>query len=195
MNCTRHRKAVILRQKIGDMKLGLFAIGGALLNYRNAKAEYEALKEQQETLQAAVDTYNLEKTDRYDEWEYKYLYGDDPVEENVRPDGIEVTTVLRVGNLVGKIMRVHGSVIMTNTSNQTIYIRKVEARWFIFNQYVYIIESLRSTDESTQSIWSGQYLKPGETKEFQLPKGYASLVSGEQENLGEDLMPKLRETI
>ena len=195
MNGTRCLKAVILRQKIGDMKLGLLAIGGAWLNYRKAKAEYEALKEKQETLQAAVDTYNLEKNEKYDEWEYKYLYGVDEVEENNRPDGIEVSTVLRVGNIVGKIMRVHGSVVMTNTSNQTILINKVAARWFLFNQYIYIIEDLKSTKESEQSVYVGKYIKPGDTLEVQLQKGYASFVSGDEESFGEDLMPKLRETI
>lgn len=187
MDCTRFGKAVILRQKTEDMKLGLFAIGTAWLNYRKAKAEYEALEEKQQALQAAVDTYNMEKYEDYDERQDAKAYK----EETHNPGGLEVSTVLRVGNLVGKYMRVRGSVVMSNTSDKPIRIIAVEARWFIFSNYVYIIESLTSAEESTQHVMVNKTIQPGETLEVELQKGISSLVNEK----GEILLGQLRDAI
>ena len=180
MDCTRFGKAVILRQKTEDMKLGLFAIGTAWLNYRKAKAEYEALEEKQQALQAAVDTYNMEKYEDYDEHRDQ-MYGKE--EPNERPEQsaderFMVSTILRVGNLVGKYMRVRGEIVMTNLTNRPIFVNSAKAMWWIMGQRIPVIEGglVNGEQKWEQSIQIGKWLQPGETQGWEFAKGISAMA-------------------
>lgn len=154
--------------------LSIIGTGVALANYRKAKAAYEALEEKQATIQAAVTTYNENKyalLDAYEENEadaFRY-------EENERPDGLNTGVVLRVANLVGKLFKARGSVVMTNTSHKAIHIKEIEAVWFVLDVPLNIFEKLTSTNASDQHIYPDQWIAPGQTIEFQLPGGVSSL--------------------
>ena len=180
MDCTRFGKAVILRQKTEDMKLGLFAIGGAWLNYRKAKAEYEALEEKKRALQAAVDTYNMEKYADYDKHR-EQMYGKE--EPNDRPERSAdeqflVSTILRVGNLVGKYMRVRGEIVMTNLTNRPIFVNSAKAMWWIMGQRIPVIEGglVNGKQKWEQSIGIGKWLQPGETQGWEFAKGISAMA-------------------
>ena len=180
MDCTRFGKAVILRQKTEDMKLGLFAIGTAWLNYRKAKAEYEALEEKQQALQAAVDTYNMEKYEDYDEHRDQ-MYGKE--EPNERPEQSAdekflVSTILRVGNLVGKYMRVRGEIVMTNLTNRPIFVNGANVMWWIMGQRIPVIEGglVNGEQKWEQSIKIGKWLQPGETQGWEFEKGISAMA-------------------
>lgn len=180
MACTRFGKAVILRQKTEDMKLGLFAIGTAWLNYRKAKAEYEALEEKQQALQAAVDTYNMEKYADYDEHRDQ-MYGKE--EPNERPERstderFMVSTILRVGNMVGKYMRVRGEIVMTNLTNRPIFVNSANVMWWIMGQRIPVIEGglVNGEQKWEQSLKIGKWLLPGETQGWEFEKGISAMA-------------------
>lgn len=112
--------------------IGLIGTGAAFLNYKKAKANYEALKEQYDALVAAVQTYNFHK---YDEYYNKQEVDTKPFE---RPEGVMVSTILRVGNLVGKVFHAKPSVILSNTSDNTYFIHKISAKFFVFGDPIII---------------------------------------------------------
>lgn len=166
--------------------LGIIGTAAALLNYNNAKKEYDALKEQQDGLLAAVQTYNDTK---YDDYASKL----DTKPSNL-PDGVVITTLLRVANLVGKIFRTQASVVLTNTSNKTYYIDKIAADCFVFDMPIYVYKmkwdgllNPYNIDRIQQEIVVDKEIASGETLEIALPKGISGLT--------EDGMVKLRETI
>lgn len=100
--------------------VGAIGTAAALANYRRAKADYEALKEQQDGLIAAIQTYENTK---YDELENRIS---DP--NNEIPSGMNTTTILRVGNLVGSFFRYEQSVVFINSSDKTYHIQSVKVR-------------------------------------------------------------------
>ena len=100
--------------------VGAIGMAAAWANYRSAKADYEALKEQQEGLIAAVQTYENAK---YDEYTNR---NSDP--DNAIPSGMDTTTTLRVGNLVGSFFRYQQSVVFINSSDKTYHIKSVKVR-------------------------------------------------------------------
>lgn len=169
-----------MHPKTEDMKLGLFAIGTAWLNYRNAKAEYEALEDKQQALQAAVDTYKMEKYEDHDEHRDQ-MYGKE--EPNDRPEQSAdeqflVSTILRVGNLVGKYMRVHGEIVMTNLTNRPIFVNSAKVMWWIMGQRIQVIEGglLNGEQKCEQSIQIGKWLQPGETQGWEFEKGISAMA-------------------
>lgn len=147
--------------------LGIIATGAAFLNMRKRKKEYEELVEKREGLVAAINAYNSSSYDAY--------INSIDTKETEAPAGVTVTTLLRVANLVGKLMRVRASIILTNTSTKPIYIHSVAADCKIFGEYVYVVASDGS--KVGQEIIDLVELKPGETQEFQLRKGISSFES------------------
>ena len=160
--------------------VGAIGTAAAYANYRSAKAEYEALKEQQDGLVAAVQTYNSSKYDEY--------INQQADSNNEIPDGVKTTTILRVGNLVGSVFRVQPSVILSNTSNKTYYIRSVSARFF-FQELPILIHSLKwdgfdfDFDKLSDSIIVDADLLPGQTREIQFEKGLSVLTKEGMEQM------------
>lgn len=169
MTCTRCKIAVILQRqtKCKMVGLGIIATGAAFLNMRKRKKEYEELVEKREGLVAAINAYNSSSYDAY--------INSIDTKETDAPAGVTVTTLLRVANLVGKLMRVRASIILTNTGTKPIYIHSVAADCKIFCEYVYVVASDGS--KVGQEIIDLVELKPGETQEFQLRKGISSFES------------------
>lgn len=133
--------------------IGLFA---AIANYRKAKKTYDDAVERQETLQAAIDSYTQDRDSKYDA-----LLEDTYSDPNSPLQGVLATTILRIGNLVGKYCRIHVCVVLTNTTENTYSIMSTEAVTRVFGAIV-------SADED-QKAYSGYLLQPGETHEFYLP--------------------------
>ncbi len=148
--------------------MNIFSIigtGAAFLNYKKAKANYEALKEQFDALQAAVQTYNYHKYDEYAEH-----IDTKPID--LMP-GVHMTTILRVGNLVGKnIFRAQTSIVLSNTSDSTYHIHNAIAECMVLKTYVNMFEV--NGGQISQRIIVNRDLQPGETMEITLPGGVSS---------------------
>lgn len=164
---------------------GLIATIPLFSKYKAAKAEYEALLEKQAGLQAAVASYNSSKLDSY----LAYMAKDEP--DNIYPEGVFVTTVLRVGNCVGKLMRVHNALIFTNTSNNTYYIGRCYADSKI-GDYPVLVYKVGSSTYQRDQVGYGSELAPGQSIEVYLPHGVSSLVDPET---GDRKMDYLRDLI
>ena len=150
--------------------LGIIGTAAAYANYRSAKAEYEALKEQQEGLVAAIQTYNSSK---YDESYERYAETPD----NAIPSEMKTTTILRVGNLVGSLFRYEASVVFSNiSSDKTYHIKRVGVKCAVFGVI---------TDD--KPIVCDKTIAPGETAEIILPKKLSKGTG--------DFMSKLRDLI
>ena len=152
--------------------LSIVGTGAAWLNYRKAKREYEAVKEKHDALVAAVNTYNETKYNEYDA---------SAPETKVQgfPDGILVSSVLRVGNLVGKMFRAQASIVLSNTSDVPYYIGKVMAGCYIFDQVVTLYKlnlSEQKGEELKQEVVVDKVIAPGETISVDMPKGITALT-------------------
>ena len=101
------------------------------------------------------------------------------------PQGVQTTTVLRVGNLVGdKWIRAKASVVLTNTSDKTYYISRVFTDCFLFDYAIYM-------ENAIHHAYVNAYLKPGETMQIDFPGGGAKIV----DDAGNDLSYKMREVV
>lgn len=111
--------------------LSIIGTGVAFANYRKAKAERDALVEQKEALLAAIATY---KDKRYDMTETAL----ETINNNSvsYPDGLQVSSILRVGNLVGKVMRAKKSLVITNVSGKTYVIVNPDLSCKVFDKGV-----------------------------------------------------------
>ena len=150
--------------------LSLIGTGAAFLNYRKAKAEYDALKDKQEALLAAISTYENTKWDEYDKKTA------DP--GDVRPAGLLVSSIVRVANLVGKVMKMRTSIVFTNTSDSPITINYVEAECSVLGTILIPFKSATNQTKVDQFVRETKTIAPKGTLEIQLPGGISSL--GEQ---------------
>ena len=161
--------------------VGVIGTGAAFVNYRDKKAAYDALVEQHDVLNAVYATYNekalFEKyTAEYDQIIEEVAEHDlanelNSIErnQNNRPDGLKVTTLLRVANLVGnKFFKASNTFYFTNCGNEDIYVNYIEFQCNIINpetnkiQYIpLIINKSELKDLSINST-----IKVGETKSF-----------------------------
>ena len=162
--------------------LGVIGTAAAWLNLRKAKAEYEALKEKQEGLQAVVESYNV---NRYD------ITKDYDTKPNEMPDGVEYGAILRVANVVGKMFYAKVSLVLTNTSDKTYYIRYAEVDTF-FDKLPIIIHRLdwdgifpSGSHQVPQSVLVDKQIKPGETLEIEFQKGLSALPAENMDALRE----------
>ena len=146
---------------------GLIGIAATYLNYRSAKNEYDALVEKRDGLVAAIQTYNETK---YDDYAQSLS-----TRQNM-PDGILITTLLRVANLVGKnIFRAQPSVILTNTSNSRYWISSIEAECLFNKMPIMVYVHLLGEEKASTTINVEKYIEPGETIEIVFNKGYSVL--------------------
>lgn len=178
---------------------GLIATIPLFSKYKAAKAEYEALLEKQAGLQAAVASYNSSKLDSY----LAYMAKDEP--DNIYPEGVFVTTVLRVGNCVGKMFQVHNCIVFTNTSNNTYHIGKCYADSTI-GDYQVVVTNGDQVIKNKLNPFSGSYddqvriidqvgygaeLASGQSIEVYLPHGVSSLVDPETQERKNDYLRDL----
>lgn len=161
--------------------LGLIGTAAAWLNYKNAKAEYEALKEQQEALDAAIQAYQFSRD---------YETGID-TKPNDMPEGVEYTGMLRVSNVVGKLFRAQASLVMTNTSDETYYIRYAMVDTF-FDKLPILIYNLdwdgimpSGSHQVPQNVLIDKSIKPGQTLEFKFERGLSALPDEQMNKLRE----------
>lgn len=145
--------------------LGIIATGVALLNYRKAKNEYDSLVEQRDGLMAVIDSYNQHRLDPY--------VDSIDTQDTQFPQGLQYSTLLRVANLVGQIMRVHTSVIMTNTNDKPIILHRIAADCSLYGEEL-TVANYSTKAAVPQEVVKLIELQPGETLEVQLPKGVAA---------------------
>ena len=207
MGGTCQKKAVILHRnlKVSNFMNGLRIIGtaAAYLNYRKAKAEYEALQEQADTILAAVGTYtNL--FDHYNKHKGDVLLPDDSwmdekAKENKIPEDIQVSTVLKVSYMVGKWCNGKVSVVMTNTSDtKSYFISTIKAVCSIEELPVNLFYNVALTNKKASQLnpearsqKADYILKPGETKEFEFVTGKTQILNAD----GESEMERVRKII
>lgn len=160
--------------------LGIIGTAAAWLNYKKAKAEYEALQEQQDGLMAAIEAYDQTKGEM--------LAGQIDVQSMDMPSGVEITSILRVANLVGKMFYAQPSVVLMNTSSNDYWIRTVYCSCFIFDTPVLIYtltwDGLFADSEQTKGyVAVNDYLRAGETKEIVFDKGLSALLPEQMSEL------------
>lgn len=173
--------------------VGAIGTAAAYANYRSAKAEYEALKEQRDGLLAVVAAYNNTKYDEY--------VSHQKVDNVDLMPGVLMSTQVRVGNLVGQLFRVQCSVVLINTSKETYRIHSVAADCFVLDYPIMVFKpgikfnniSLDANAEHReQQKVVNKDLLPGETMEIFLPSGVTALVD---EKTGNNEIGKLRDLI
>ena len=153
--------------------MNIFGLIGAVAlfpKYKQAKAEYEELKEHVETVRAAVQTYNYHKLD-------EYLEATTPDEKpNERPAGLCINTLLRVGNLVGKAMRAQTTVIISNTSKTPFYVSKIMVEPKLWDDYVRMFDGVfTGAKEVKPEVEVNRIIEPSETVEINVAKGISAL--------------------
>ena len=167
---------------------GLIATGAALLNYRKAKEEHDAVQEKYDRIMGAVatmvDTYNAEKYDVNDgsiTWIREHNIDEKP---NDMPKDVFVSTTLRIANLVGKMMRVRTSVVIQNSGSENLWLHNVYADCNIQlgNQLipilVYSADVLHHGGDSVpqkKHYTDPMLIAPGETIEIQFEGGLSAV--------------------
>ena len=165
---------------------GIVGTAAAFANYQKAKKEYEALEEQYDGMMAAIATYESNKLNAYIE----------SLEErpNDFPSGLMFSTLLRVGNMVGKIFRCQASLVVSNVSKQNYYIGSASVDCKVLDCQVLVYSSKLLSDGSkllNQKTSYGQIIRPGETVEIFMPAGISTLV----DKNGESIMGDFRKLI
>ena len=156
--------------------LGIVGLGAALINYRNAKKEYDTLEERYDGVMAAVETYEANKLNAYIE-----SLEDRP---NDIPAGLRFSTLLRVGNLVGKLMRCQTSLVISNISKQIYEIGTASAECKVLDTPVIVFSNKLLSEGAKQIEQKTAYnkvIRPGETVEIFMPAGISSLGDKMQE--------------
>lgn len=153
--------------------LGGIGLAVGIANYRKAKQEYESALEQRETLQAAVDTYTSKRDKTFDNFDSQ---NPEQIDKNTPLKGLLATTILYVGNLVGKKCHMQTHVVLTNTGDANIRITGVEAKVRVFGTFVL---PLGSQSLDTQQRVFNELLPPGSTKELLLPGSKEAIIEGQ----------------
>ena len=173
----------ISKQNANMNVLSLAGTAAAYANYNKAKANYEALKERADSLSHAMQTYLQERQLSIQE--------NMPDENrNDRPEGLLVSSILRIGELNQRFFKIGTTVVITNTSDKTYFIRSVEAKCSIWDIPVPVlsIDILgRDMQYIPQSVIVDKYIKPGETLDIELPKGVSEIINENGESLKENL--------
>ena len=171
-------KAVILHRQTKCRKMNPFSIigtGVAFANYKKAKAERDALVEKKEALVAAITTY---KDKRWDMTETALkMINDNNVEY---PDGLQVSSILRVGNLVGKVMRAKKSLVISNIGSKTYVIVNPDLSCKVFDEGVGFVKDGLPNEQII--------IAPGQTIEVSSKNSIAGFANTE-------ILAKLRDYI
>lgn len=171
--------------------LGLLGTGLAWINYRKKKAAYEALLEQQETLQAIVNEYNDNK---YNPFGFEQ---NNEEATNDIPEGLYYSTILRVSYMVGKMCRVRPSLVVMNKSDKSYLIKSFRiAQCYVLGKPVVVYDKdiFNQDPNDPKKTPDGETvnytIKPGEVKEFSLPQGITTFVDEDG-----SMMDKVRQMI
>ncbi len=171
---------------------GLIATGAALANYQRAKRNYEQIEERSVGVKSVVNRYQ----ELLDEWDYQKQQSSQTkidTRENDMPDGIHLGSMLRVGNLVGKLMRCEPTVVISNTSDKKYYLFSLDMDIKVYDQPV-IRQKLSglSTEELPNYSYIRQWITTGQTMDIVQQKGISSLVNTETQKAD---LSRLREAI
>lgn len=169
--------------------LGMMATGAAWLNYQHAKKNYEQIEERSVGIKTVIDRYQ----ELLDEWQAKR--DEKAYEEAMRwfhldertndfPEGVSIGVILRIGNIVGTLMRAEPTVVISNTSSNQYYLQKVELLTLVMGYPI----SIKDGDDYMNI---NRYIKPGETMEIVFGKGLTTLVDAD----GNKHMDELRKAI
>ena len=147
---------------------GGLGLAAAIVNYRKAKQEYNEALERVETLQSAVNTYTSRRDSQFDQFEQIVEENGEDVQlnKNVKLEGISVSTILYIGNLVGRKCTMRVGVILTNFGSANIRITSVEAKTMVFGSPVFPLDN---GGINGQKKVCSELLPPGSTKEIMLP--------------------------
>lgn len=130
----------------------IIGTGVAFAHYKKAKEERDALIEQKEALLAAIKTY---KDKRWDMTETALeTINDNSVSY---PNGLQVSSILRVGNLSGKVMRAKKSLVISNISSKTYVIVNPDLSCNVFDEVVGFTKDGLPNEQIT--ISSGQTIE------------------------------------
>lgn len=167
--------------------LGLIATGAAYLNYQQAKKNYDQVKENTEAVyaimnsyQSAYERYNylLEHPEEYAEVYTMEREAESRERDNARlerPDGLKFGVLIRVGCLVGKMMRTETVLTVTNSSDKAYYIYQVNVDDYLLGAPLNVI-NWRTKKEYYRYINVNEWIQPGQTMVFPFPKGIAMLM-------------------
>ena len=175
MACTFQKNAVTLQRifKFITMNiLGGIGLAAAIANYRKTTQEYEQALGQKETLQSAVNTYTSKRDKQFDAFDSQ-----NPVQydKNTKLEGLLATSILYIGNLVGKKCHMQTHVVITNTGSANIRITGVEAKVRVFGS---LVLPLGSSNLDAQKRAYNELLPPGSTKEILLPGSKEAIIEG-----------------
>ena len=112
--------------------LSIIGTGAALLNYKKAKQEYEELLNKKATLEAAVNTYQENKSEKVFPKVEEALN----TNEINFPDGLSVTSILKVANLAGRIFWAKPSLVITNETSEQYTLYYIEVVCSVFGEVV-----------------------------------------------------------
>lgn len=136
-----------------------------MLNYRKAQANLEEVIERRDTLITGVKTYQ-QYLEELNEWQEEIKLQAEldaiKVDEVNNPDGLQVTTILRVANLVGKYYKAKISVLFSNTTKDKVFqIEQISSTCYFKDQAVMSADYTYPTRKSLECVW----VRPGETVE------------------------------
>jgi len=165
--------------------VGVIGTGAAFVNYRDKKAAYDALVEQHDVLNSVYASYNEKALFEKYAAEYDQMMAEElerlelmneleAIErqqiQNVRPDGLKVTTLLRVANLVGnKYFKASNTVYFTNCGDKDVYIRDVEFQCSIIDpetNKAYPIVLVDKKGKEINNIGVERWIRMGKTYSF-----------------------------
>lgn len=165
---------------------GLIGTGAALLNYRKAQANLEEVKERRDTIITGLKTYQ-QYLEELNEWQEEIKLQAEldaiKVDEVNNPEGLQVTTILRVANLVGKYYKAQISVLFSNTAKDKVFqVEEISSTCYFKDQavmsadYTYptreeLSKYLGVMDQETYEYYKKKHpldyilIKPGQTAE------------------------------
>ena len=172
---------------LGVPMLSVPGTAAAFAHYRKTKEAYEQAEEQYAGIYAAVMAYNQRIKDYISE---KEISQNQETFETEFPNGVHMSTILRVGNLakvaglVGDLFRVQASVVFTNTSDVNYILGNVAADCHVLETPVYIHKIKLDGDTVAYQYVHGFFeLKSGETVEIKLPGGVTTLGEEKDDEL------------
>ena len=110
------------------------------MNYRKVKANLEEVEELRDTIITGLKTYQ-QYMEELNEWQQEIKLQAEldaiKVDEVNNPDGLQVTTILRVANLVGRYYKAKISVLFSNTTKDQVFqIEEISSTCYFENQVI-----------------------------------------------------------